>query len=56
MPERFLDENGCFKKMEELVPFSLGKRVCLGESLARDELFLLLANLFHEFKVEHQSF
>ncbi|CAJ0559312.1 unnamed protein product, partial [Mesorhabditis spiculigera] len=50
-PERFLNPDGSLRKVEELIPFSLGKRQCLGEGLARMELFLFVANIFQKFKV-----
>ncbi|KAH7724312.1 Protein CYP-33C1 [Aphelenchoides avenae] len=51
-PERFINEStGDLKKVDELIPFSLGKRQCLGESLARMELFLFIANIFAQFKL-----
>jgi cytochrome P450 len=50
-PERFLDANGSLKRCEHLMPFSLGKRQCLGESLARAELFLIFANIFRHFNL-----
>jgi len=54
-PERFLDEEGNFvpPKADRFLPFSAGRRVCLGESLARIELFLVLARLLHSFKFEN---
>ena len=55
MPERFIDENNNLKKVDALVPFSLGKRQCLGESLARAELFLIFANLLRNFEFSCQD-
>ncbi|KAH9510286.1 cytochrome P450 2 sub U member 1 [Bulinus truncatus] len=49
-PERFLDEQGNIVKREELIPFSIGRRVCLGESLANMELVLFLSTLFQKFE------
>ena len=50
-PERFLDKNGKFFQPVELIPFGVGKRACLGEGLARLELFLFAANIANQFKV-----
>ncbi|XP_059161770.1 cytochrome P450 2B1-like [Physella acuta] len=50
-PERFIDQDGKLKTPEEFIPFSIGRRVCLGESLAVMELFLYLSSIFHRFEI-----
>ncbi|KAK2841897.1 hypothetical protein Q5P01_012097 [Channa striata] len=49
-PENFLNDQGEFVKPEAFMPFSTGPRVCLGESLARMELFLIMVTLLRRFK------
>ena len=42
-PERFLDAAGRVRKDDHLIPFSIGRRQFLGETLAKVELFLFFA-------------
>ncbi|XP_030835987.1 LOW QUALITY PROTEIN: cytochrome P450 2J6 [Strongylocentrotus purpuratus] len=48
-PERFLSEDGTLVKRDDLIIFSTGRRVCIGEQIARMETFLGFTSLLHRF-------
>ncbi|XP_023347481.1 cytochrome P450 2C15 [Eurytemora carolleeae] len=48
-PSRFIDESGKFQPNPNVIPFLVGKRICLGSSLAEKELFLFFSLLLHTF-------
>ncbi|XP_066457012.1 steroid 17-alpha-hydroxylase/17,20 lyase [Eleutherodactylus coqui] len=53
-PDRFLDENGhrVCSPSQSYLPFGAGIRVCLGEALAKMEVFLFLSWVLQRFTLE----
>ena len=55
-PERFLEQSDTGLKIlrhEQFVPYGIGRRVCMGESLARDTLFIFMTSLVKQLKFEN---
>ena len=52
-PDRFLDESRTKVSVpKQFIPFGTGQRVCLGDELARKELFMFFATLVHSLDFE----
>ena len=55
-PERFLEKTEAglkVAKKERFVPFGIGRRICMGESLAKDTLFIFITTLIKHLKFEN---
>lgn len=51
-PDRWIGEDGKFVKKEAFIPFSEGRRVCLGQQLAQMELFVFFVTLLQRFRFQ----
>uniref|UniRef100_A0A8D0HN59 Cytochrome P450 family 2 subfamily AC member 71 n=1 Tax=Sphenodon punctatus TaxID=8508 RepID=A0A8D0HN59_SPHPU len=54
-PQHFLNTEGKFVKQEAFMPFSAGRRICVGETLAKMELFLFFTSLMQRFAFQPAS-
>ncbi|XP_055385019.1 probable cytochrome P450 304a1 [Condylostylus longicornis] len=51
-PERFLDENNTLSLKKDIsLPFGAGKRLCAGETFARNMMFLILCAICQNFNI-----
>ena len=50
-PTRYIDGEGKFVPHPRVIPFGLGKRRCLGETLARIELYMFFTGILSRFNV-----
>ncbi len=57
-PERFLDPvSGKFASDERVIPFSTGRRRCVGKSLAERQYFLFVVGMLQRFRfAEHEAY
>jgi len=53
-PERYLEE-GKFKPHPKLVPFGIGRRRCLGETLAKVQLYMFFTGILARFHLEKEN-
>lgn len=52
-PERFLNEDGTVNRRQDvLMPFSIGRRSCIGDGLAQDQLFLFLTAIIQKYFIK----
>ncbi|XP_043921514.1 cytochrome P450 2F2-like [Protopterus annectens] len=50
-PKNFLSDEGEFMKPDAFLPFSAGPRVCMGENLARMQLFLFFTSIIQRYEI-----
>lgn len=51
-PSRFLNDEGEYQSSKFVIPYSIGKRACIGEGLARIEIFIFLTTILRSFDVD----
>ena len=54
-PDRFRDENGKLIRIEQFAPFSIGKRICMGESLAKNSIFIFFVRMLQRISFQETT-
>jgi len=56
-PERFLDSSGSFVHGMNIsfLPFGAGRRVCVGEAMAKLELFLFISHILYRYELKIEA-
>ena len=50
-PNRFINDDGKFQHDDHVIPFGVGKRYCLGQTLAEKEYYLFLVGILQKFDI-----
>ncbi|CAG5116332.1 unnamed protein product [Candidula unifasciata] len=50
-PERFIASDGSLYTPDAWIPFAIGKRNCLGDSMAKLELYIFVSNIIQRFQI-----
>ncbi len=50
-PDRFIDSDGKFVNDEQVIAFGVGKRVCLGQTLAEKEFFIFFTGILQRYEI-----
>ncbi|KAK6182994.1 hypothetical protein SNE40_010553 [Patella caerulea] len=54
-PERFLDQSGKIKPHPAFMPYMIGPRYCVGETLSRMQIFLIFSNILKKFDLSKEE-
>ncbi|CAB3242029.1 unnamed protein product [Arctia plantaginis] len=54
-PSRFIDDTGKIRRPEFFMPFGVGRRMCLGDVLARMEMFMFFSCIMHQFDIQLEA-
>jgi len=53
--QRWLDEKNRFVKSEQFMPFGYGKRICIGQQIAMQEIYSVLALILIKYQVYNEN-